>query len=428
MLRTKFSTSNFKVIESYKFAAIIMIRILVVSIVLISVAIFACSSNENQQKTKKDNQAYIWPALTGIEKTRLSDTILFTYSKYLLPSFSGGILVAKKGNIIFEDYQGMYDNITGQKIDANSAIHLASVSKTFTAAAILKLMEQNKLSLEDSLSTYFPSLPYKGITIKMLLTHRSGLPNYVYFMDGNKTIVSYRKNKRGRKIRVVKTVKDPNAFQGIATNNDVLNFMVAQKPGIQAYPDRRFQYCNTNYVLLALILEKITGQSFPAYLKKEIFEPYGLKNSFVFSITDTARYVPSYGYRNSIYKLEQLDCVYGDKNIYSTPRDILQWDKVLYEGKFLSEATLQLAFQPYSFERSGTHNYGLGFRLLINPSEKIVYHNGWWHGNNTVFTRLIKDSSTVIILGNRFNKNIYAYGRRLPALLHQQSDSTNFED
>lgn len=404
-----------------------MMRVLLITIVSISVAIFACSSNENSKKAKKENKIS-WPALVDAERMRLGDSISLTYNKYLLPTFSGGILVAKKGNILFEDYQGIYDNSTGQKVDANTPIHLASVSKTFTAAAILKLMEQNKLSLDDSLSVYFPTLPYKGITIKMLLTHRSGLPNYVYFMDGNKTVVSYRKNKRGRKIRVVKTVKDPNAFQGIATNDDVLNFMITQKPAIQAYPNRYFHYCNTNYVLLALIVEKVSGQSFPTYLKKEIFEPYGLQNSFVFGIADTARYIPSYGYRNSIYKLEQLDCVYGDKNIYSTPRDILQWDKVLYEGKFLSEATLQLAFQPYSFERSGTHNYGLGFRLLINPSEKIVYHNGWWHGNNTVFTRLIKDSSTVIILGNRFNKNIYAYGRRLPALLHRQSDSTNFED
>ncbi|HAK12144.1 MAG TPA: serine hydrolase, partial [Chitinophagaceae bacterium] len=105
--------------------------------------------------------------------------------------------------------------------------------------------------------------------------------------------------------------------------------MAEKKPAIQSRPDTRFQYCNTNYVMLALLVEKITGQSFPQYMKDSVFTPLGMKNSFVFSKADTGRYIPSYMYNNRVYGIERLDCTYGDKNIYSTPREMLIWDKVL---------------------------------------------------------------------------------------------------
>ncbi|MGL1409605.1 serine hydrolase, partial [Vibrio parahaemolyticus] len=87
--------------------------------------------------------------------------------------------------------------------------------------------------------------------------------------------------------------------------------------------------------LLALIIEKITGQTYPQYLKDSVFTPLGMKNSYVFSLKDTAHYVPSYNYNKSPFKLEKLDCIYGDKNVYSTIRDLLLWDRALYQGTFI---------------------------------------------------------------------------------------------
>jgi CubicO group peptidase (beta-lactamase class C family) len=221
----------------------------------------------------------------------------------------------------------------------------------------------------------------------MLLNHRSGLPNYVYFMPEDTAW-----KRRGH----------------IATNNDMLEFMKVNKPTVYSSPDRSFHYCNTNFALLALIVEKVTGHSFPEYMKQTIFTPLGMKNTYVFSIKDTANYKPSYNYNNTIFPLENMDCVYGDKNVYTTPRDLLLWDQALYSNTIINQETLAEATQPYSHERPSIHNYGLGFRLMMMKNNyKIVYHNGWWHGNNAVFSRLVQDTATIIIIGNKYNRQIY---------------------
>jgi CubicO group peptidase (beta-lactamase class C family) len=98
----------------------------------------------------------------------------------------------------------------------------------------------------------------------------------------------------------------------------------------------------------------------------------------------------------------------GDKGIYSSVRDLYKWDQALYSGKLIKQSTLEEAFKPYSFEKPGVKNYGLGWRMLNYPDGvKIIYHNGWWHGNNTCFYRFIQDNFTIIVLGNKFNKSIY---------------------
>ena len=103
-----------------------------------------------------------------------------------------------------------------------------------------------------------------------------------------------------------------------------------------------------------------------------------------------------------------MDGVAGAYGICSTTGDMLKWDQALYSGNLFKQSTLDEAYHPYSHERAGIRNYGLGWHLMIHPdSSKIVYHNGWWHGNNLVFTRFVQDSTTIIILGNRYNTGIY---------------------
>jgi CubicO group peptidase (beta-lactamase class C family) len=133
-----------------------------------------------------------------------------------------------------------------------------------------------------------------------------------------------------------------------------------------------------------------------------------MDNTFVFS-TDKADYViPSYDWRNRQIAFSFLDAVYGDKNIYSTPRDLLKWDQALYTDQLFRKETLDMAFAGYSFEKPGKRNYGLGWRLYEFPGgKKVIYHNGWWHGNNVVFSRLPQDSATIIVMGNKFTRRIY---------------------
>ena len=302
------------------------------------------------------------------------------------PSFNGCFLVAKNGQIIFEKYHGYFDLRKRDSLTSKSAFHIASISKTFTGMAVLKLWEEGRLQLSDDLSKYFPNFPYQGVTVKMLLNHRSGLPNYVHYLD------KYGWNKKQ-----------------YITNQGVLQSLYDFKPGLQFNIGKRFSYCNTNYALLALIIEKVSGVPYAQFLETNFFKPLQMNDTYVFSLADSARAMPSYEYNGRKFGTEFLDLVYGDKNIYSTAHDLLQWDQALYpNGGLLKPATLDSAYTPYSFERPGVKNYGLGWRMFCYPNgKKIIYHNGWWHGNNTVLTRLMQDDATIIILGNKHNNNIY---------------------
>ncbi|GAC1705336.1 MAG: serine hydrolase domain-containing protein [Flavisolibacter sp.] len=305
--------------------------------------------------------------------------------------FNGGVLIARNGTIVYEKYFGS-KNLRGKdSIDASTPFQIASTSKTFTAAAILILVQEGKLRLDDSLSKFFPNLPYKGITLKMLLSHRSGLPNYIYYME--------------------KSPWDPHKQ---ATNMDVLNTLINWQPPRAYRPGIQFHYCNTNYVLLALIVEMISRQAFPAFMKQHIFDPLGMHHTFVHSLGDTISVIQSYQPRGRVWTMDYSDGPYGDKNIYSTPEDLLKWDQALYREQILNKQTQEAAFTPYSNERPGRRNYGFGWRLLILPgNKKIIYHNGHWHGFNSAFVRLVNENATIIILSNRFNKNVYTTAKKL---------------
>ena len=364
--------------------------------------------------------------LTNDEKERLIAEVKAKYQILLgNKGFSGQILIAKNGEVIFEDYKGYSNYSDKTAILPETPIHLASISKTFTGMAALKLWEEEKLDLKAPVTKYFANFPYKEVTIEQLLSHRSGLPDYTYFMEPNKYKTVKVKNKRGRWVKKLKLIKAETPFrQGLYNNQDVLDYMVTKRPAPAAMPNRVFKYCNTNFVMLALIIEKISGQDFPTYMAETIFKPLKMENTYVFSAKSIDKYTPSYNARLVPYKIEKYDCIYGDKNVYSTARDMYLWDKALTEGTYVKESTLEMAYQPQSPINKYHHNYGLGWRILAKPNEeRLVYHNGWWHGNNTVFTRLISESATIIILGNKFNKSIYK-GKEIASVFTGKVDTS----
>jgi CubicO group peptidase (beta-lactamase class C family) len=365
--------------------------------------------------------------LNNDEKERLIAEVKAKYETILgNKGFSGQILIAKNGEVIFEDYKGFSNFSDKTAIVPETPIHLASISKTFTGMAALKLWEEDKLDLKAPVTKYISNFPYTSVTIEQLLSHRSGLPDYTYFMEPNKYKTVKVKNKRGRWVKKLKLIKAETPFrQGLYNNQDVLDYMVTKRPAPAAMPNRVFKYCNTNFVMLALIIEKITGQDFPTYMAETIFKPLKMENTYVFSVKSIDKYTPSYNARMVPYKIEKYDCIYGDKNIYSTARDMYLWDKALTEATYVKQSTLEMAYQPQSPTNKYYHNYGLGWRILTKPNEeRLVYHNGWWHGNNTVFTRLIGESATIIILGNRFNKSIYK-GKEIASVFTGKVDTTS---
>jgi CubicO group peptidase (beta-lactamase class C family) len=390
--------------------------------------IISCSCGTSQgPKYLENNSGFVYHKLSDTDKARLAEEVKLKYEKLLGNSrFSGAILVAKNGEIVFEDYKGFANYADKSPMLPETPIHLASVSKTFTGMAALKLWEEKKLDLKAYVTKYLPSFPYTDVTIEQLLSHRSGLPDYTYFMESRKYEVTKVKNKRGRWVKRLQLIKNEAPFRtGNYNNQDVLDFMVSKRPAPAAHPDMVFKYCNTNYVVLALIIEKIVGKDFPTYMEETIFKPLNMTNTFIFSAKTVDKYIPSYNAKMQPYRIEKYDCIYGDKNVYSTVRDLLLWDKALTEGKFLSLETLNMAYQPQSPTNKYFHNYGLGWRILTKPNEeKLIYHNGWWHGNNTVFTRLLEESATIIILGNRFNKSIYK-GKEIASIFTGKEDTTS---
>lgn len=350
---------------------------------------YGCGSVSQHSELKEDSSEYYPPTPHEISKeefrTLYRQVAAFYDTTYPGNSFNGAFLVAKKGNIIFEKYTGTAHLKGTDTLNSNTPFHIASTSKTFTAMAVLYLVQKKQLNLSDSLQKFFPAFPYSGITVKMLLNQRSALPNYMNVMDQK----GWDKKQR-------------------ATNTDVLNYFIQFKPDLQGTPGRQFTYCNTNFVLLALIIEKVTGKPYASFLEEIFFRPLKMEHTFVFQWSDSARITPSYRASGMQEALTWLDETYGDKNIYSTVRDLLKWDQALYSHQLFDKAILDSAFTPYSFEKPGIHNYGLGWRMYTLPSDKkIIYHNGWWHGNNSCFYRIITDSLTIIVLGNKMNRNIY---------------------
>jgi CubicO group peptidase (beta-lactamase class C family) len=317
--------------------------------------------------------------------------------------FNGSVLIGYGGKILYERYFGFADRESKRALDRYSAVQLASVTKTFTGASILYLHQQKYLNIDDPVQHYLPSFPYPKITLRMLLNHRSGLPDYLHWMP-----------------KFLKSHSKP------VYNDHLLKLLAQHKPPLEFRPDTRFKYSNTNYALLASVIEVVSGMSYKEFMSKYIFEPLGMYHTFVFDPADGLpdQATISYKYNWVRDAVMFADGVYGDKGIYSTPQDMYRWDQSFYQNRLLDNETMELAYGPCSFEKPGIKNYGLGWRMLCYPDGyKVIYHNGWWHGNNTCFYRFIKDNFTIIVLGNKYNKGIYRQPPVLYSIL-KNTDST----
>ncbi|NDC41942.1 MAG: class A beta-lactamase-related serine hydrolase [Chitinophagia bacterium] len=367
---------------------------------LICLLLIACNTNTQPVAAKTVNTGFndtpvnapLLPLLYDTLSPQVREIITRLdkfYGTQARNGFSGGVLVGYKGNILYERYYGYSNRELKIPQCSVASCQLASISKTFTGAAVLYLYQRKYLDIDKPVAFYIPTFPYPAITLRMLLDHRSGLPDYTHWV--------------------------PNYISDTRTpidNEAMLELMARHKPALEFKPNTRFTYSNTNYATLARVVEVVTEMSFADFMAKYIFHPLGMYHTFVYN---PAKGLPmeaaiSYAYNWAREPDMFADGVYGDKGIYSTPQDMYRWDQSFYRNTLLNPSTIDLAYGPCSFERKGIKNYGLGWRMLCFPDgNKIIYHNGWWHGNNTSFYRLIKDNFTIIVLGNKFNKGIYQH-------------------
>ncbi len=311
------------------------------------------------------------------------------YSRRVAAGFNGQVLIGFKGKIMYERYFGYAQKETGLMINKNTPSQLASTSKPFTAMAVCLLKDRGLLNFDEPVNKYLTWFPYPEITIRMLLNHRSGLPDYLKFAMG------YR---------------EPGMGNSLMSNEELMLILAAKAPKLNFTPDTRFTYCNTNYAVLSSLIAAVSRMSYASFMKYMIFDPLGMKNTYVFDAyaKHSANVCRSYKGSNWAWMQDKdFDGVSGDKGIYSTVTDMYKWDQALYAGKLVKPNTLQEAYTPYSNEKPGVKNYGLGWRMLVYPTHKIIFHNGYWHGNNNCFYRFLDDNFTIIVLGNKYNKSNY---------------------
>lgn len=309
--------------------------------------------------------------------------------------FSGVILVAEKGEILFEKAIGMRSYENQIPLQSTDVFELASVSKQFTAMMVMRCAEKGLLGFDDPVSKYL-EIPYSGISIRHLLTHTSGLPDYQAIMDEH-----WDKTK-------------------VASNPDILQYLNRYRPPANFEPGEKYEYSNTGYVLLASIVEKASGRDFIELTKEWIFEPLEMKNTGIRTLEEKARvanfaaghlpdstgfYVNANQFHESDYTV-WLGNRKGPGRVSSTAQDLLKWDQALYKNQLVSKASLEGAFKPQKLNDGTLSNYGFGWEIEPNsPLGFHVSHTGDNPGYKTIIVRYLEKNQTIILLNNNAHKD-----------------------
>jgi len=343
--------------------------------------------NHGADRFEKPAQALLGNQLTE-EQKQISEKLDFLFTDMNRNGiFNGSVIVSKAGKVLYQKAIGLSDKQNNVMLSDSSMFQLASVSKVITATAVLMLHERKMLNIEDDFENFFPDFPYKDVKIKDLLSHRSGLPNYMYALNDEICRPDHKMN-----------------------NEEMYRCLLSKKAAPYLKPNSRFNYSNTNYALLALLIEKVSGKSYSQFLKEELFEPLGMQHTATIDVLDLdAKHITKpYDNRWRPINFEAGDFVLGDKSIYSTPYDLFLFSEALYQNKIIKKESQEMAYTAFSKEKR-LSNYGYGWRLknFKDPENKEVYHNGWWHGYRSSFHRRLKDTLTVVILSNQLNSSAY---------------------
>ncbi|MFH1196330.1 MAG: serine hydrolase domain-containing protein [bacterium] len=302
---------------------------------------------------------------------------------------SGSILIAKGGQILISKGYGIANREYDIKCAAETKYRLASCSKQFTSMAIMMLEEKGLLSTQDTLSKFIPDYPNGNkITIHHLLTHTSGVINYSSLPDHYETWT---------KSHTIQQVID-------RFKNKPLNFE----------PGEKFEYSNSGYVLLALIIEKVSGKPYEEFLTENIFKPLGMNDTGIDTHTKIIK-DRAIGHYNSGDGITQADYLYvqytnGAGSIYSTVNDMYKWDKALYTDKLISRKSIEKMFTPYK----DTYAYGWFVRDAFG--KKLIEHRGGINGFLTMIQRFVDDDVVVISLFNYVSPFVNEINRSLAAI------------
>lgn len=297
--------------------------------------------------------------------------------------FSGLALVAYKGEILLRKGYGY--NGDNQLVSANMPSRIASLTKSFTAASIMKLVEEGKISLDDTLAAFMPDFPNGDqITIHMLLSHTSGLTS------------NFPRVKGMSLMQTIDAVKDkPLSFE----------------------PGSDFKYSNVGYMILGAIIEQVSGTSYGDYVSEHFLKPLGMKHTG--EATSSTPVIKGYISldENWVQAGEYISQA-GSGTLYSTLDDLLKWDNALQNEGILSQASLDKLYTSYSYK-----NYGYGWMIDSTQTPAVVFHNGSGTGYSTGISRTLGDGLTVILLGNQAGRNTLVMMSEMREKVHVDADT-----
>lgn len=307
-------------------------------------------------------------------------------SLYSQGKFEGVVLLATDGEVIFSKGYGFADNKRKEQLTQHSSFNLASVSKQFTAAGIILLKHQGNLSYSDEMQKFIPDLSfYNDVTIRHLLYHTSGIPDYLSLAN------------------------DYIPENEAVTTEKLINIYSERKPSFKFKPGDKFQYSNINYVLLAEIIERITGKSYADYMSKNIFQSLGMSHTKVFNLLSKDE--PNsrvYGFKRKYVffgkmqpsDLNRFDGVAGDGGIYSSAHDLFVWHQALLSSAFMPIGEISEAYQSGILNSGGKTGYGFGW---FTNNDGTVEHAGGWQGFASYLYRHPEDGRLIVILDNTAN-------------------------
>lgn len=296
--------------------------------------------------------------------------------------FNGAVLVAQNDDIILMKTYGYTDYTRTKKLTLQSSFYLASVSKQFTATAIMILKDKKKLGFDDDITLYLPELDYEGITIRHLLNHTSGLVD-IYHLD-------------------------EKYFQDltILTNPDVLTIFKEHPIKLNFSPGSKFSYSNTGYIFLSEIISRVSGLTFESFLKNEIFEPLKMKNSSVFNLLSNNDVLPNRT-RGFIGDLDNsyspANGVSGDGSVYLSIEDFLLWTEALREHSIISESSWKEALSPAILNNSEKSYYGFGW--LLSADNSFIEHSGEWLSSRSYIKMDLINYGLIVVLDS--SSNVY---------------------
>lgn len=297
--------------------------------------------------------------------------------------FNGGILLAKEGTPVFMKTYGYTDHRRTSRLSTSSSFRLASVSKQFTAFGIMLLEDKGLLDYDAPVTKYIPKFPYATVTVRHLLNMTSGIPDgYLQLADQHKLTI-------GNVLSIQEAVS-----------------LLCTYPSKAALPNSWYKYSNSNYILLAGIIENVSGQSFEAYMQQAIFDPLEMKNTRVWNLLSTDKTFPNktlgfekQGEQYLPMHPTYIDGVSGDGGIFSSLEDFLIWDQALYTNTLLPQEKLNEAFIAPTLTDGTVSNYGFGWAL----SDEVMQHSGGWLAARTYIYRNTKTKTCLVILDNSAN-------------------------